>query len=424
MRWPLAVGVGGLLVISLLSCQRLDSLLYTIQDRAVHHASAAAHYARYQLYPSLEQVLPYAESFLFPTVVARHGASYSCIKFQYTGTGGCPSQINDVLSYVYTPNKTEACDTVIHTGIYGVPGYCELRDDATHETIRTLYTSCGSLTGRQFTCALAAQYASYGHDASTFIYALNTSYFARRGIVFSVHPGALASAYASIAHLRATNCSLPIEVWHRPDELPAENAILQALETTFRVHVRPIFHPLATRFYSKIYAVLHSAFESVLLLDCDNFAVQNPTYLFSTHAFQSTGAVFWPDYWRPGHTCFNIDGYSRLWDLLGINFVDMFEQESGQVLINKTMSEPALHVLAFFALHEPRFLTDFGMVYGDKDLFRLAWLKAAAPFHMIARPQAASASWTAPTGLIFVATAWSSTTRTATSSSCTEIRSS
>ncbi|EQC38832.1 hypothetical protein SDRG_03790 [Saprolegnia diclina VS20] len=386
MRWHLVAGVGGLLVYSLLWCQQLNSLLGTIQDKAVHHVSAAAHYARYQLYPSLEQVLPYAESFLFPTVVARHGTRYSCIKFQYTGMGSCPSQINDLVSYVYTPNKTEACDTVIQTGIYGVPGYCELRDDATNETIRTMYTSCGTLTGRQFSCALAAQYASYGHDASTFFYALNTSYVASRGIVFSVHPSALASAYASIAHLRALNCSLPIEVWHRPDELPRDNAILQALHTTLHVQVRPIFHPLATRFYSKIYAVLHSAFESVLLLDCDNFAIHDPAYLFSTPAFQSNGAIFWPDYWRPGHTCFNIDGYSQLWDLLGINFVDMFEQESGQVLLNKTMAEPALHVLAFFALYEPRFLTNFGMVYGDKDLFRLAWLKANVPFHMIGRP--------------------------------------
>ncbi|ETV76145.1 hypothetical protein H257_09673 [Aphanomyces astaci] len=56
------------------------------------------------------------------------------------------------------------------------------------------------------------------------------------------------------------------------------------------------------------------------------------------------------DYWKPDNTCFGIDGYSMLWDLMGIDFVDMFEQESGQL-----------------------------------DLYRLAWLKAAVPFHMIER---------------------------------------
>ncbi|RHY29200.1 hypothetical protein DYB32_005341, partial [Aphanomyces invadans] len=35
------------------------------------------------------------------------------------------------------------------------------------------------------------------------------------------------------------------------------------------------------------------------------------------------------------------------------------------------------------ATRRPRILSDFGLVYGDKDLYRLAWLKAGALFHMI-----------------------------------------
>ncbi|RHY01492.1 hypothetical protein DYB25_004455 [Aphanomyces astaci] len=36
-------------------------------------------------------------------------------------------------------------------------------------------------------------------------------------------------------------------------------------------------------------------------------------------------------------------------------------------------------------LYGIRFLTDFDFVSDDKDLYRLAWLKAAVPFHMIER---------------------------------------
>jgi hypothetical protein len=47
------------------------------------------------------------------------------------------------------------------------------------------------------------------------------------------------------------------------------------------------------------------------------------------------GAMFWPDFWRMKKTIFNIHNASVLWNMLGIEFVDMFEQESGQVLIDR-----------------------------------------------------------------------------------------
>ncbi|ETV95309.1 hypothetical protein H310_11207 [Aphanomyces invadans] len=164
-----------------------------------------------------------------------------------------------------------------------------------------------------------------------------------------IHPGVLASAYASIRWLRHDlNCSLPLEVWFKPDEMARTHPVLVALP----------------------YALFYSAFDNVLLVDCDNFAVRNPEFLFDEPAFLATGALFWP----PDNSCFGIDGYSMLWNLTGLDFVDMFEQESGQVAVNKRASDKALHVLMFYAFRTP------------SDLYRLAWLKAGAPFHMIERP--------------------------------------
>jgi hypothetical protein len=51
----------------------------------------------------------------------------------------------------------------------------------------------------------------------------------------------------------------------------------------------------------KAYAILHSRFREVLLLDADNVAVTDPEYLFQTPEFRRTGAIFWPDYQGPGH---------------------------------------------------------------------------------------------------------------------------
>ncbi len=60
-------------------------------------------------------------------------------------------------------------------------------------------------------------------------------------------------------------------------------------------------------------AMLLSQFDHVLLLDADNFAVVDPTYLFDSHEYVTTGALFWPDFWQPRNTIFNVHEESLLW---------------------------------------------------------------------------------------------------------------
>ena len=52
--------------------------------------------------------------------------------------------------------------------------------------------------------------------------------------------------------------------------------------------------------------------------------------------------MFWPDYWQPNHTMFNLNKASMIWELIGLDFVDMMEQESGQLLVDRTRSRQAL----------------------------------------------------------------------------------
>ena len=58
-------------------------------------------------------------------------------------------------------------------------------------------------------------------------------------------------------------------------------------------------------------------------------------HLLMLNYFPYEGAIFWPDFWSPRKTIFNIHKNSVLFELTGIDFVDMFEQESGQVLVNR-----------------------------------------------------------------------------------------
>ena len=126
-------------------------------------------------------------------------------------------------------------------------------------------------------------------------------------------------------------------------------------------------------------------FDEVLLLDADNFAVRDPTYLFDTAEYSASGAIFWPDYWRPGNNVFHVEPESLLWELTGVDFVDMFEQESGQLLVNRRRHAAALDMLMYYA-RPGNILYRYNLVYGDKDLFRLAWMRVGAPFHMIEHP--------------------------------------
>ena len=125
----------------------------------------------------------------------------------------------------------------------------------------------------------------------------------------------------------------------------------------------------------------------MLLLDADNFAARDPTYLFRTPQFRATGALFWPDYWHEANTAFGLTRESLLWPLLDVPFVNMFEQESGQLLVDRRRCAAALRALLYFAANAAWLRELSGRsLYGDKDLYRFAWMTARAPFHMIARP--------------------------------------
>ncbi|OWZ20543.1 hypothetical protein PHMEG_0005025 [Phytophthora megakarya] len=257
-------------------------------------------------------------------------------------------------------------------------------------------TSLSLKDDTRFTCVLARAFSSfnirrlpkafssfkfhataYRHDPPMTLGIHNT-----QGIVIAAYDSVLPSAFASIRRLRDIGCSLPIELWFRHDELAPDNPVLQLLIDKFGpVHLRQIFDERIHGFNVKVHALYYSQFTSALLLDADNFAVRDPTPLFSSSDMKRYGAVFWPDFWHPGNSIFNLHAQSLVWELLGLEYVDMFEQESGQVLVNRAMSRPMLEQLMYYATHKPNMFTKLKLVWGDKDLFRLAWLQMKKKFY-------------------------------------------
>jgi alpha 1,2-mannosyltransferase len=129
-------------------------------------------------------------------------------------------------------------------------------------------------------------------------------------------------------------------------------------------------------------AIINSEFEEVLFLDADNIPMSNPAALFDSAEYQSTGALFWPDFWQTATE-------NPIWSILNLS-PSGFEQESGQLVINKKTSWMALH-LAFFLAKDSTFQQ---LVNGDKEAFRLAFLATATPFFMVQTPVASAGTLT------------------------------
>ncbi|TMW56077.1 hypothetical protein Poli38472_008725 [Pythium oligandrum] len=278
-------------------------------------------------------------------------------------------------------------------------GYCIVRNRTSGDLFKLMSSSCDSLATGEYTCDMARNFSDYAVHSLNYEHkplapslALPSFTSSKRkltnGILMIVYDKVLPSAFATIRMLRLHGCELPVELWYRPDEMSIDNPIIHRLLSDFNVRIRPIFDNRAKGFHVKPYAVYYSNFDNILLLDADNIPTKDPTYLFEEPEFLKTGAIFWPDYWQPSNSLFQLTNTSLLWELTGVDYVDQFEQESGQVLINRLKSKKALDKLMFYSTHQPRLLEELHLIWGDKDLFRLAWLNTTQPFHYIQFPPA------------------------------------
>lgn len=117
----------------------------------------------------------------------------------------------------------------------------------------------------------------------------------------------------------------------------------------------------------KTAAVINSRFAEPLLLDSDNIPVIDPELLYNSTAYDEFGTVFWPDIARtrpnnPAWAIFNTECQ-----------MDEYEQESGQLLVDKTRFWYHLQLAAWINNDPEQSYYYSQIILGDKDTFRFAW---------------------------------------------------
>jgi hypothetical protein len=197
------------------------------------------------------------------------------------------------------------------------------------------------------------------------------------------------NAYVLVHVLRnALGCRLPIEIWHfgATEMSPRMAALLRELDAatidaTAELTKRPA--AIEDGWQLKIYALMGSAFEQVLLLDADNVPARNPVDIFESPPFRETGAVLWPD-------IVDIVAENPIWRACGLEPRVAAAIESGQVLIDKSKCWGALQAVLHLNENAAQY---FRFIYGDKDTWLLGFLLTRSPYSLIPFAPIADGNW-------------------------------
>jgi hypothetical protein len=192
------------------------------------------------------------------------------------------------------------------------------------------------------------------------------------------------NAYVALTNLRnVVGCKLPIQLWFLgPDEMsPDMMRILRRFDVdpvdAFKVRRRFPVRRLGG-WECKVYAILHSPFRHVVLLDADNVALIDPAMLFHLSEYTNDGAIFWPD--NQSHP-----RHSPVWKLFRVPYRHELEVESGQLVIDKERCWIPLNLAQHFNEWSDIY---FQYVYGDKETFHFAWRQLGQSYAMPAeRPR-------------------------------------
>jgi Mannosyltransferase putative len=204
--------------------------------------------------------------------------------------------------------------------------------------------------------------------------------YSGRGIVIAAGGHRLFTcAYVCASMLRHLGCILPIQFWHFRGEIdermrrivaPLGVACIDANEV--EESVTASVRPLKKGWELKPFALLHCPYRDVMLLDADNVAVIDPTFLFDTRPFRETGAIFWPDYGR-------LEPWRQIWTVSDVSYRDDPQLESGQIVIDKERCWDALNLAMHYNDHSDFY---YHFVHGDKDTFHFAWRRLGKEYAM------------------------------------------
>lgn len=205
-------------------------------------------------------------------------------------------------------------------------------------------------------------------------------HFDGTGIVMAAGgPRYLRMAFVTISLIRQNGWHIPIDVWHLgPKELGNDlRRRFAHLDIRFvdALQVRKL-HPARQLggWELKSFAMAHSRFRNVMLLDADCVPILPPDQLFESPEYLKTGVIVAPDIIKNRKS-------DAIFTFMGIRLPESFwEGESGFIMLDKTRNWRALELT--------RWLNDYSdfyykYVWGDKDLLPLACLRTGTPYRML-----------------------------------------
>lgn len=163
-----------------------------------------------------------------------------------------------------------------------------------------------------------------------------------------------------IKAMRSTGSTLPVEIWHGPDEEIHEGDLVGLGPVTTH-EIQPDAHDVRTihGWTNKLYALTHTQLKEVLYLDGDAYCVQDPAPLFDQLA--DAPFVFWEDM---GFHEADVK-WEKVWPAgpQGAPIV-----QGGQILMDTVKAWPLLRVVHWICQHSDYY---FGHMYGDQDAWRV-----------------------------------------------------
>lgn len=203
--------------------------------------------------------------------------------------------------------------------------------------------------------------------------------FSGTGVVMVAGGRFFPPVITSIKMLRRSGSKLPVQVFlqsrdeYEPevceDFLPSLNAECYVVADYLHEDV----HFTITHFQLKAFAILLSSFESILYLDSDCMPLRDPSNLFSSEPFLSTGLVTWPDYWKATEdpVFYRIAGLPSF-----PSGMPARSTESGQILVSKSKHITTLLLAAYYNVFGPGYyypiLSQGALGEGDKETFLAA----------------------------------------------------
>ena len=174
--------------------------------------------------------------------------------------------------------------------------------------------------------------------------------------------------------LKKLGSQMPIEIHYWDDEMTKESQ----KEISFmwpKMYFNDLSAPsnilktnhdgLYINYQLKTAAVVNSRFEELLLLDSDNIPLLDPASLFESPIYKEYGTIFWPDIARTRPN-------NPMWAITNtVCRTNEYEQESGQLLVNKRRFFYHLQLAAYFNNDHAEYYNAF--LLGDKDMFRFTW---------------------------------------------------